>query len=114
MEKNLRKKLLITHIESQEHNIKSNTILLGASAFAVGIGALGVYLLGDDVLNTIKSNVNASYVVIHFQTIGFTISSITLCKGILSTIEHIRNISFAKDKLEFYSEQLKEEESKVI
>ena len=110
MNENVRKKLLITQIEDQKQNIKKDTLYLGVSAFAVGIGTLGVVLLGDDVLNAIKSNVsNATNTVVHLQNLGFAVSSISLYKGITSTIEHIRNIGFAKDKLEFYNEKLEEE-----
>ena len=109
-----REELAVTQIENQKSSIKQETLLLGASAFAIGVGALGVYLLGDDVLNAIKSNVsNATNTVIHLQTLGFAVSSITLYKGITSTIEHIRNIEFAKSKLAFYNEIL-DKEGKTI
>lgn len=108
-----REKLTITQIENQQSNIKQETLLLGASAFAVGIGALGVYLLGDDVINSLKANITSSYIVVHLKTIGFMVSGITLYKGITSVIEHIRNIQFAKDKLDFYNEVL-DKEGKTI
>ena len=104
-----RNKLTIMQIENQHSNIKQETLLLGASAFAIGIGALGVYLLGDDVVNSLKSNLTSSYIVVHLQTLGFMVSGITLYKGITSAIEHIQNIQFAKDKLDFYDEKLQEE-----
>lgn len=101
MEKNksYRKAYLIKQIERNiEINKKSfvkDTALLGASALAVGIGALGIVLLGDDLINSFKSGDSltlGSYMLVRFQGAGVSISITSVLGGIVGIVKNSKNV----------------------
>lgn len=101
MEKNksYRKAYLIKQIERNiEINKKSfvkDTALLGASALAVGIGALGIVLLGDDLINSFKSGDSltlGSYMLVKFQGAGVSISITSVLGGIVGIVKNSKNV----------------------
>lgn len=101
MEKNksYRKAYLIKQIERNiEINKKSfvkDTASLGASALAVGIGALGIVLLGDDLINSFKSGDSltlGSYMLVRFQGAGVSISITSVLGGIVGIVKNSKNV----------------------
>ena len=101
-DKSYRKTYLVKEIERNKKEITKNTAFLGASALAVGIGALGVTLLGDDVVNAFTSG-NAltlgSYIAIKYQGYGFLLSAEAVLGGIYAAIKNSKNVISSVKKL---------------
>ena len=58
------------NIERDKKSVAKDTALLGASALAVGVGALGIALLGDDVINAFTSGdalTLGSYMLVRYK-----------------------------------------------
>lgn len=100
-------------IESDKKEVTTDIALLGASALAVGIGALGIVLLGDDVINAFKSG-NAltlgSFMSVRFQEAGVGISISAVLGGIIGTVKKLKDTISSFKKLNHDKDWLKEVE----
>lgn len=100
-------------IESDKKEATTDIALLGASALAVGIGALGIVLLGDDVINAFKSG-NAltlgSFMSVRFQEAGVGISISAVLGGIIGTVKKLKDTISSFKKLNHDKDWLKEVE----
>ena len=114
-DKSYRKTYLVKKIERNKKDITKNTAFLGASALAVGVGALGVALLGDDVINAFTSS-NAltlgSYMAIRFQGAGFVLSAEAVLGGIYAAIKNSKNVISSVKNLKQNKTALEELEEK--
>lgn len=114
-DKSYRKTYLVKEIERNKKEITKNTAFLGASALAVGIGALGVTLLGDDVVNAFTSG-NAltlgSYIAIRYQGYGFLLSAEAVLGGIYAAIKNSKNVVSSVKNLKQNKINLEELEEK--
>ena len=114
-DKSYRKIHLVIKIERNKKDITKNTAFLGASALAVGVGALGVALLGDDVINAFTSG-NAltldSYMAIRFQSTGFVLSAEAVLGGIYAAIKNSKNVISSVKNLKQNKTALEELEEK--
>ncbi len=103
------------NIERDKKSIAKDTALLGASALAVGIGALGIAFLGDDVINAFTSE-NAltfgSYVLIKFQGTGVVLSAISVVSGIIAAVNNTKNAILSFKKLKDDKERLEKEKGR--
>ena len=82
------------NIEEDKKNVAKDSALLGASALAVGIGALGIAFLGDDVINTFTSTdalTLGSCLLVRFQRVGIKISTISVLSGIIAAVNNSKN-----------------------
>lgn len=122
-EKIERKKFLVKKIEKDKEYIHKDTLLLGASALAVGIGILGCSLLLESTIHPFKDIENidfGDYMLINFKSLGFSVSILTILGGIYTAINNCKNMifnfkNFKKDKIELkeYDEpELKRERKK--
>ena len=83
------------YIETNKKSIAKDIALLGASALAVGIGALGIVFLGDDLINSFKSGDSltlGSYILVKFQGAGVSISVTSVLGGIVGIVKNSKNV----------------------
>lgn len=83
------------NIETNKKSIAKDIALLGASALAVGIGALGIVLLGDDLINSFKSGDSltlGSYMLVRFQEVGISIPVTSVLGGIVGIVKNSKNV----------------------
>ncbi len=83
------------NIETNKKSIAKDIALLGASALAVGIGALGIVFLGDDLINSFKSGDSltlGSYILVKFQGAGVSISVTSVLGGIVGIVKNSKNV----------------------
>ena len=103
------------NIEKDKKSVAKDTALLGASALAVGIGALGIALLGDDVINALTSGdalTLGSYMLVRFQGAGVTISAISVIGGIVAAVNNTKNAISSFKKLKDDKNRLEEEKGR--
>lgn len=89
-----RNKLSVEKIDRDKETMDKNKKGLGASAFAIGIGALGAITLGGMVFSAMSGGVDMSpisYLAVKFQGEGFLLSSGAMAAGIAAAINSIRN-----------------------
>ena len=98
------------NIEYDTYHVKTNTAYLAASALAVGIGALGIALLGDDVINAFTSGdalTLKSYMIVRYQGAGLTISVMAVVGGIVEVVKNSKNAISSLKKLMHDKNELK-------
>ena len=102
-------------IEEDKKNVAKETALLGASALVVGIGALGIALLGDDVINAFTSRdalTLGSYMLVNFQGAGVAISATSVIGGIIAAVNNAKDAISSLKKLRDDKNILKEEKGR--
>ena len=103
------------NIEKDKKSVAKDTALLGASALAVGIGALGIALLGDDVINAFTSGdalTLGSYMLVRFQGAGVLISAASVISGIVAAVDNTKNAISSFKKLKDDKNRLEEEKGR--
>ena len=103
------------NIEKDKESVAKDTALLGASALAVGIGALGIALLGDDVINAFTSGdalTLGSYMLVRFQGAGVLISAASVISGIVAAVDNTKNAISSFKKLKDDKNRLEEEKGR--
>ena len=103
------------NIEKDKKSVAKDTALLGASALAVGIGALGIALLGDDVINAFTSGdalTLGSYMLVRFQGAGVVISAASVISGIVAAVDNTKNAISSFKKLKDDKNRLEEEKGR--
>lgn len=103
------------NIEKDKKSVAKDTALLGASALAVGIGALGIALLGDDVINALTSGdalTLGSYMLVRFQGAGVAISAISVIGGIVAAVNNTKNAISSFKELKDDKNRLEEEKGR--
>ncbi len=113
----------VNKVERLENNIKDerksvikDSAFLGASAIAVGIGALGVSLLGDDLINSFKTEellTYSTYMKVRFQEAGVGISLASIIGGIVGAFFSIKHLIPDSAILKSDKKQLKLEREKL-
>lgn len=103
------------NIETGKKNVAKDTALLGASALAVGIGALGIALLGDDVINAFTSGdalTLGTYMRVRFQCSGVVISASSVIGGIVAAVNNTKNAILSIKQLKDDKNRLEEEKGR--
>lgn len=103
------------NIEKDKKSVAKDTALLGASALAVGIGALGIALLGDNVINAFTSGdalTLGSYMQVKFQGFGIAISATSVISGIVAAVNNTKNAISSFKKLKDDKNRLEEEKGR--
>lgn len=103
------------NIEKDKKSVAKDTALLGASALAVGIGALGIAFLGDDVINAFTSGdalTVGSYMLVRFQGAGVAISATSVIGGIVAAVNNTKNAISSFKKLKDDKNRLEEEKGR--
>ena len=107
--------LIERDIKSDKKNITKSTALLGASALAVGIGALGITFLGKNLMNIFSSGeaiTLGTYILVKFQESATTLSTLSVLGGITSAIYNTKNAITSLIKLKEDKNKLNELEEK--
>lgn len=107
--------LIERDIKSDKKNITKSTALLGASALAVGIGALGVTFLGKNLMNIFSSGeaiTLGTHILVKFQESATILSTLSVLGGITSAIYNTKNAITALIKLKEDKNKLNELEEK--
>ncbi|MEE3342589.1 MAG: hypothetical protein VZS44_00680 [Bacilli bacterium] len=98
-DKSYRKSFTIKAIENKinedKKGIALDTALLGVSALAVGLGALGIVTLGPDIIEAFNSN-NAltlgSYMIVRLKGAGIALSFSVVLAGAIGIVATIKDI----------------------
>lgn len=99
-------------IKEDKKDVATDLALLGASALAVGIGALGIFVLGPDLINSFKSG-NAltfgSFMLVKFKEACIGTSLAAVIAGALGIDIKVKDTLLSIDILIKDKELLKEE-----
>ena len=107
--------LIERDIKSDKKNITKSTALLGASALAVGIGALGITFLGKNLMNMFSSGeaiTLGTHILVEFQESAMILSTLSVLGGITSAIYNTKNAITSLIKLKEDKNKLNELEEK--
>lgn len=110
-----RKAYVIEHIDKQilkdKKEVRTNTIIEGASALAIGIGVLGVILFGEDTIQTFKTKdalTIANYMLVQYKGSLLIVSSLSILGGITNAIKNMKKAFISYRRLYEDKKHLKE------
>ena len=112
-------KLIERKVTEDKKDIAGNVALAGASAMAIGIGALGVAYFGADIIKAFSSSealTLSSYLSVKFQGAGVAVSTVAAIGGIYGFITKSKDTVAAIRRLEHdknYLNELKEEDERI-